>query len=133
MRSRRRFADSLRRLRHEGGSAAVEVTLVLSAIVVTFLAILQIGIAGMAHTMLAGAAADAARGVAISRDLEVGQARVDRIAQLPFLTVEDVSIRERWLDGLLMIEVSLSAHIPALIPWGGRSVQITRHSLVEQT
>jgi hypothetical protein len=109
------------------------VTLVLSAIVVTFLAILQIGIAGMAHTMLAGAAADAARGVAISRDLEVGQARVDRIAQLPFLTVEDVSIRERWLDGLLMIEVSLSAHIPALIPWGGRSVQITRHSLVEQT
>lgn len=103
----------------------------LAGIVMVFLAVLQVGITGMTHVLLVGAAADAARGVAVTRDATVGQARIEPLAALPFMNLSERSIGQTWIDGLPLTEVRVTARVIALLPWGGREVSVVRHSLME--
>lgn len=115
----------------EQGSAALEVSLVLGAVVLLFLGILQIALTGLAATFLGGAASDAARGAAVASDLGVAEARLDESLGVPFLRIEERSIREAWDANIPVIEVRISASVPALLPWLPRLVNVTRHALIE--
>jgi hypothetical protein len=107
----------------------VEATLVLAGLMVLFLAVLQLLLIGSARVYLTGIATDAARGAAV-QDASVARQRLaDRV---PFLTVEEESIVERWDMNLPVVEVSVSARIPALLPWVPRRVHVVRHALIDQ-
>lgn len=104
----------------------------LAGVVMVFLAVVQIGITGMTHVLLTGAAADAARGTAVTGDVHLGQMRIEPIAALPFIRLTERVIRQTWIDGLPVAEVRISSRVPGLLPWGVREVTVVRHSIMEQ-
>lgn len=111
------------------GSAVVEVTLVLAGVLVLFLALVQVAMAGVTHLLLSGAAVDAARVAAVTRDAEQGQSRLDSVAGL--VSLEHRHVFETHIEGVAVSEVQVVARVPMLLPWGPREIRVTRHSIIE--
>ena len=120
----------------EEGSAIAEFVMVSAVLVLMFLACLQIAFSLHVRNTVLDAAATGARYGAL-RDVppEAGVERTREIitAQLPERYASDVSMHQVQQDGLAVLEIRVTAPLPAIGLWGvSDGIEVSGHALLPQ-
>lgn len=122
------------RHRHDRGSAVVEFVLVAPLLMLIALAVIQVVLTCHVRATLTSAAAEGARAASLAgADPAVGVARTRMLLEdtLSGSVVTDVSAQRRDVNGLSVIAVRVTAHLPFPGLLGNTTLSIEGHALEE--
>lgn len=118
----------------EEGSAVVEFALVVPLVLLVFLAIVQVAVAGFVRTTLTASAAEGARAGALSgSDLRTAERRTHELAEESMVSAAVVSIdaQREARAGMELIVVTIEAKTPVAGLLGPATQTIVAHAIVE--
>ncbi|OLT54348.1 TadE/TadG family type IV pilus assembly protein [Cellulosimicrobium sp. CUA-896] len=120
---------------HERGSAVVDFTLVSVLVLVLFLGVVQVALAVHVRSMIIDCAAEGARVAGrADRGPSDGVARTQELiaASLSSRYAQDVTARQSTVDGLAVVEVTVTAPLPVVGLLGpSGAVTVSGHALEE--
>lgn len=122
--------------RDDRGSAVAEFALVTPLLLLVALAVLQLALALHVRTAVTSAAAEGARGAALAgSDLRIGENRTrDLLAtSLAGAAVHSVVGSIRMVEGVPMVEMSVTADLPLIGFFGPTPMTVTGRAVVERT
>ena len=121
--------------RSDEGSAVAEFALVTPLLLLVALAVLQLSLALHVRTTLTSAAAEGARGAALAgSDLATGENRArDLMAtSLAGVAVRDVEGDVVLLEGVPVIEMTITADLPLIGVFGPLPLEVTGRAVLER-
>ena len=134
MSTRVRLRRHCTRARGDEGSAVVEFALVTPLLLVLLLGVLQIALAMHVRATLTAAAAEGARVAALSgSSLSRGEQRTRDVLtdSLAGGGVAGVTASRERLEGVTVVEVTVTASLPLIGLLGPTSLQVTGHAVQE--
>ena len=116
------------------GSSVVEFVLIAPLVTLVAVALLHLLVTAHVRTTLASAATEGARAAALAgADRTAGEMRTREVLArtVSVALVDDIDVAPASIDGIPVVQVRITAHIPALSVIGQGGMTVTGHALLE--